>query len=99
MAIPRKHSRIITVDGIRYRWILSREQVLCPADFRVMVELAECPRSVLVADPQALEPDFGDDYNYQITPALIATGIRRALSDGWDPSAGGTFSMRVDRRW
>lgn len=94
MAMPRKGSRLIMVDGISYRWILSNHHALCVADRDIIVELAENPGTTLVAKPTAIDCCFGDDYDYEITPALIEAGIRKAIQHGWCPADSGTFRLR-----
>ncbi len=93
MTMPRKGTRLITVDGIRYRWLLSNRQSLCVADCDIIVELADAPIGKLLTKPAAIDRWFGDDYDYAVTPALIETGIRRALDNGWVPRHSGIFRL------
>lgn len=93
MTMPRKNTRLITVDGIQYRWVLSSHHALCVADRDIIVEFADTPAGKLLAKPTAIDQWFGDDYDYTITPALIETGIRKAINNGWAPSDPGTFRL------
>jgi hypothetical protein len=91
MTMPRKGTRLITVDGVEYRWLLSNRQSLCVADCDIIVELADVPIGKLLTKPAAIGQWFGDDYDYAVTPALIETGIRRAIANDWVPGHPGTF--------
>lgn len=93
MAMPRKRTRLITVDTIQYRWTLSSHNALCVADRDIIVELANEPVGKLLAKPTAIDQWFGDDYNYTVTPALIEQGIREALNAGWAPNNPGDFRL------
>ena len=80
MALRRKGSRTVVVDGRRYRWVITSRGEPVQG---VVVELAEEPASRLVA------------YTNQfavISPAMIVTGVRSAVSAGWEPSS-------VDYSW
>ena len=73
MALRRKGSRTVVVDGRRYRWVITSRGEPVQG---VVVELAEEPASRLVA------------YTNQfavITPAMVVTGVRSAVSAGWEP--------------
>jgi hypothetical protein len=63
VAMPGKGSRLITVDGIRYRWLIRRRptysQAICGAPMTVAVELAEQPASVAVLVLQHAHPATG----------------------------------------
>ena len=96
MTMSRKHSRLITVDGTPYRWTLGGSSRQDVSDRNIVVELAESPQSTLVATPTAIDIWFGDDYIYEVTPALVETGIRKAIRLGWNPSASGTFRLLSD---
>ena len=91
--MPRKGTRLITVAGVEYRWLLSNRQSLCVADCDIIVELADAPIGKLLTKPAAIDQWFGDDYDYAVTPALIETGIRSAIANGWVPGDPGTFRL------
>jgi len=94
MAMPRKKTRRITVDTVEYRWALSNNTgAMGNGDYYVIVELADSPAGKLLSKPTAIDQDFGDDYDYTITPTLIASGIRKAIGNGWVPSDPGTFRL------
>ncbi|MCA9109343.1 MAG: hypothetical protein KDA52_05320 [Planctomycetaceae bacterium] len=94
MAMPKKGTRLVTVEGVAYRWRLSNHSALCVADREIIVELSINPSSTLVVKATEIDRDFGDDYHYEVTPALIETGIKKALSQGWHPDKRGTFNLK-----
>ena len=77
MSLPRKKSRLITVDGVRYRWLV-RETNAYPEAI-LYVELDTGPSNLLqlryYAYPQ----------HPAITPGSVESSIRDALHKGWDP--------------
>ncbi len=93
MALPHRNTRLITVDGVTYRWLLSRVRSRWFSDHVIIVETADAPAGKMLAKPTAIDPMFGDDYDYAITPALVESGIRKAISNGWEPSDRGTFEL------
>jgi len=93
MAMPRKRTRLITVDTIQYRWALTSHGALSVVDRDIVVELAHDPAGKLLAKPTAIDQWFGDDYDDTITPALIEQGIRKALNAGWAPNNPGDFRL------
>lgn len=93
MAIPKKDSRKITIDGINYRWKVHwRDSKMSTA-----VELYDNPQSVLqITFPWIPKKDFWDWYEIPaiITPKIIANCIKSALSQGWKPTEKGkTFQF------
>ena len=86
MAIPKKGSRRICVNGVDYRYI-ARE--LSPG-VRITVQQSDPPGSVLV-----LKSDQ-DRAVAHVPPSQIAALIHRAVRDGWDPhQAGAPFEQAV----
>ncbi|RBP44559.1 hypothetical protein DES53_104380 [Roseimicrobium gellanilyticum] len=98
MAIPRKGSRGIKVDGVSYRWRIRRkpsyEQECFSDTFSVGVEWADPrSRSVLVLESAyaRLDSIMGMRPSSEpITPQIIASSIRAALSKGWQPGVKGS---------
>jgi hypothetical protein len=87
MALRRKGSRTVVVDGRRYRWVISSRGEPVQG---VVVELAEEPASRLVA------------YTNQfavIAPAMVVTGVRSAVSAGWEPDRRGPDFRLADDLW
>ena len=77
MAIPKKGTRLITVDGERYRWVVIRDDEFC---LKAIVELADSPKQRIVTHISS-----GDI----VTPAEIERIIRAAVCQGWSPCAPG----------
>ncbi|WP_063759711.1 hypothetical protein [Kitasatospora sp. NRRL B-11411] len=93
MALAKKGSRRIVVDGVEYRWRVSSKHWCCDPDPRSLgyaVEHAGRPGTTLVVDtgrPAVFPPEMVPDQ--LVLPAEVAAGIRAALADGWTPDADG----------
>ncbi|GAA2589297.1 hypothetical protein GCM10010399_19240 [Dactylosporangium fulvum] len=90
MAIPKKGSRLISVDGITYRWRIRPKptwgQGLAETALTYAVELEQDPGSVLVVTTDSLRPDnWFVSSGKAVRPAEVADTIRAALRQGWRP--------------
>ncbi|XVQ85160.1 hypothetical protein ACQP2K_41210 [Microbispora siamensis] len=101
MAIPVKGSRLITVDGVAYRWRIRRKptyrQAIGEGPLTFPVEPAEGPgRMLLVSLPFSRPDAWVGERTTAVRPALVAAVIRMALYRGWDPrQAGRAFALDV----
>lgn len=99
MAIARRNSRPIHVDGVDYRWRLGRRRLFDlrtslavwtdatpPACLRVTIRGVWSDR-----DPEWLPQGSGTP----VTPIFVADVVRAALVDGWDPKTPGA-TARID---
>ena len=90
MALPRKGTRSITVDGTAYRWTVSPDS----GYMVLVVELAREPGQRLLANFE-----YGDVYapaganavhivaqRTTLTPGVVARTIREGLRRGWLPA-------------
>ncbi|WP_314246189.1 hypothetical protein [Streptomyces sp. DSM 40907] len=101
MALVRKGSRLITVDGSTYRWRLRgrptyvRALVMSPLAYAV--EHAEAPGTTLVVTTDRPHPGnwLGTPGN-PVLPAQVADSIRTALTTGWRPQNPGS-PFHLDR--
>ncbi|OXM59265.1 hypothetical protein [Amycolatopsis vastitatis] len=91
MTLPRKGSRLITVDGTDYRWTVRRKPTYAQglgATMTFAVELADQPGATLVIDTGRPRPD---NWLYPaaepVRPAEVAASIRAALARGFDFTA------------
>ena len=86
MAWPKKGTRKITVDGIKYLWHYSG---CCPwcSDDVFTAGIAGRPY-VLYIDPFL--------WNFELKPSNIANAIRWATKNGWTPDKGPTRAMSLD---
>lgn len=61
MAIPKKGSRLITVDGVVYRWRIRHKPTYCQDDgwgpMTFAVQLADSPAAVLLVSLPFHRPD------------------------------------------
>ncbi|TYB59737.1 hypothetical protein FXF51_32445 [Nonomuraea sp. PA05] len=94
MAIPKKYSRLITVDGTVFRWRIRRRPTYCqegswgPMTFTV--EQADASgRALLVSLPCSRPDAFLGERTMAVRPALVAATIRRAIGGGWEPRQAG----------
>lgn len=99
MSLPRKGTRTLEVDGVRYRWLVRRKptygQAVGDSGLSVAVEL-EHPGATMVVKLDANRPDaWVNSSEVSVTPADVVEFIRVGLGYGWDPSADGpTFILR-----
>ena len=95
MALAVKGSRLITINGILYRWRLRRKpsynQECFNAPLTFAVELVGSSGSILaVAIPDVSHPgSLIARSSLIVRPALVAAVIQAALSRGWQPAAPG----------
>jgi hypothetical protein len=73
MALAKKGTRTIVVDGARYRWVVAPDD---EPGMAIVVELADKPGQRMVT---------WVDYGTVVAPGLVAWVIRRALGRGWTP--------------
>ncbi|MFE4925428.1 hypothetical protein [Streptomyces sp. NPDC056661] len=85
MALPKKHSRLLTLDSVHYRWQVSRNSCCqyCGGGLEAtfVVQQVEPQGALLIVDaPEHTSP---------IVPAIVTASIRRAISRGWRPTQPG----------
>ncbi|ADH69932.1 MULTISPECIES: hypothetical protein [Nocardiopsis] len=96
MALVRRGSRRITVDGTGYRWRVRRRptyaQGLCESPMTFAVELAEEPGQTLVVATRHPHPGswLSVAPPVPVTPGVVSTAIRNALAQGWSPASPGS---------
>ncbi|MFF7454596.1 hypothetical protein [Kitasatospora sp. NPDC008115] len=94
MALPRKGSRRIVVDGVEYRWRVSRPHLCCDYEGATLGYAAEDalrPGTTLVVETgrrAVLDPERVPEE--VILPGEVAAGIRAARSAGWTPGSDGS---------
>ena len=91
MAIPKKGSRKIIVDGIEYRWRVrwkpTYSQSTCNSNLMAAVELYENPQNILSIEFPWIRYDAWIGVAEQpVTPSIIETCIKNALNQGWNPA-------------
>ncbi|MEU9186847.1 hypothetical protein AB0D14_20325 [Streptomyces sp. NPDC048484] len=95
MALVRKGSRRIVVDGTAYRWRLRDRptyfQGLAWSPCTFAVEHADTPGTTLVVTTN--QPHQSNWFGREAKPALpsgVAQAIQLALREGWTPTAPGS---------
>ncbi|GHG35183.1 MULTISPECIES: hypothetical protein [Amycolatopsis] len=87
MTLPRKGSRLITVDGTAYRWTVRRKPTYSKglgATMTFAVELAEGPGATLVVDTGRPRPDNWLHLTTEsVRPAEVAEAVRAAVATGF----------------
>jgi hypothetical protein len=102
MAIPRKGSRLITVDGTVYRWAVRHKptyvQGLNWVPLTFAVEDADAPGQVLsVATRSTRLDNWLNLPGTPVTPRVVEQSIRAALAAGWEPDrTDGAFKLALD---
>jgi hypothetical protein len=95
MAMPKKGSRTIVVDGATYRWRIRGRITVAQTEGEgnLMVaveEVADTGVSTLLVDTSVPREWFSfSGYQTPITPAAVQTYIRLALQQGWKPTQKG----------
>lgn len=77
MALAKKGSRVMTVDGARYRWVVAPND---EPGLGIVVEAADAPGQRMVT---------WVDHGTTIAPWLVREAIVHALAQGWQPQARG----------
>src|SRR4051794_29729423 len=100
MAIPRKGSRLIEVDGTVYRWTVRHKATYSQglgAPLTFAVEAADAPGQVLSVVTESPRPDnWMVAPGKPVTPQMVKRGVRLALAAGWEPSQdGGRFRLEL----
>ena len=97
MALNKKGSRRITVDGIEYRCRIRRKpsymQGLCWTPITYAVEAASGSQpgtTLIVTSGQAHPSNWVALETEPIRPAHVADSIRAARDQGWDPTRVGS---------
>ncbi|GIE32276.1 hypothetical protein Ait01nite_053210 [Actinoplanes italicus] len=99
MAIPRKGSRLITVDGMVYRWAVRAKPTYCQGlnwgRLTFAVEHADTPGQVLSVETRS--PRLDNWLNLPgrpVTPLTVEQSVRIALAAGWEPDrSDGVFRL------
>ncbi len=91
MALPKKGTRLIEVDGIAYRWLIRGKPTYSQgnawAPMTVAIELSLKARQSLVVELSDTRPDsWLEASSAQIKSAQVAELIRLGLAHGWQPS-------------
>lgn len=100
MAISKKKSRLISVDGLEYRWLISFHR---DAPFyrivTIAIELSSSPGTKLIVYPIGVDVNFVD-YNRDepFTPKVVEQFIRAAREAGWQPTDSSGTLLLGDRR-
>jgi hypothetical protein len=103
VAVRKKGSRRITVDGVMYLWRFPPRQTQSQEDgwpgVGVTISREDCRRaSLLLGFPRRfhLSGPFGQDSARPVLPSDVARGIRAALMAGWQADQPGPqFVYRV----
>lgn len=94
MALTKKGSRLITINGVAYRWrVRSRPtymQALCDRPLTVAVEQVDRKGNVLlVTMPQDHPSNWMGRPAVPVLPSTVAVIVRKALAGGWQPTRPG----------
>ncbi|GGX84220.1 hypothetical protein [Streptomyces fructofermentans] len=95
MALVKKGSRLINVDGTTFRWRLrgrpTYDQGLAHSPLTYAVEHAGRPGTTLVVTTNQPHPsNWFEMQGSPILPAQVADDIRTALAAGWTPKSPGS---------
>lgn len=104
MAMSKKYSRRITVDGVVYRWLITPRPTVMEFDYAgamiAMVQLAEEPAALLFVNCGLRAGNILSVPGAVVTPRRIANSIRAALAAGWKPKEVGAkfrIALQVEK--
>ncbi|SNR14735.1 hypothetical protein [Tenacibaculum jejuense] len=102
MAIPKKGTRKIDVDGLKFRWLIRKKATYTQSVYgigklHVAIELEENPGTNLFIRTDRKHPnDIETEMVNPITPYDISNWIKQAFELGWNPSKNGnTFRTKI----
>ncbi|MDI6104702.1 hypothetical protein QLQ12_39535 [Actinoplanes sp. NEAU-A12] len=95
MTLAKKRSRLITVDGVVYRWRVRRRPAQQgPLSFAI--ERADRRGTVLIATAGTRPAEWVGTASPPAVPSIVAGLIRRARDEGWQPEQpGSAFPLTV----
>src|SRR5689334_4595937 len=105
MALARRGSRRIAVDGLVFRWLVRRRPTYCPplgwSPLTLVAELAdESGARLVVALPYAHPGNWLGLPSASVRPATVVEAIRQGLSAGWQPRRPGpAFTLAFDEAY
>jgi hypothetical protein len=79
MAMPKKGTRLITVDGVRYRWIASGYDRYLGEETDARIQVQSLDPAGAVLSVRAV------DWRETVLPSHVAHVIRTAIRKGWKP--------------
>jgi hypothetical protein len=93
MAIPKKGSRLIVVDGSRYWWRIRQKPSRGQSDYGCNMTFAvehfdKSGATLVVKMPQA-HPMWAGKQTVPVLPCDVEYSIRQAIAKGWKPSEPG----------
>jgi hypothetical protein len=101
MAIPKKGSRPITVDGSDYRWLIRRKPTYVqgngwtPMTLAISAAVPRAPSLVVTLATNRPDAWVGAEVD-AITPRDVAALIRLGIARGWNPATpGGQLQLDV----
>jgi hypothetical protein len=106
MALPKKGTRTIVVDGRRFRWNMKYEKVnycsaACPVRLTVQQDVGRGGQKLIAQFDGVGVSDSGvkwmfPRYGAEVTPGKVADIIRAGLVAGWYPEATGQPPVVLD---
>ena len=89
MAIPKKCTRQINVDGHSYRWITKIDY-----DYSMKFFIIESQED----NRYQIQGGFDYELNFVISPSMIKQAIQIARENGWEPGISNVRKMAVDSK-
>ena len=91
MAIPKKGSRSIHVDGVDYRWLIRRKPAYAQSYLHIAIEAKNNPGATLLIQSERPHPEHWDTEEIiPVTPSDIEGWINSAIEAGWEPGVPGS---------
>jgi len=98
VAISKKYSRRVVVDGVAYRWKIDPEPCYDQGSYFglvVRVWRDDAPNCVLYLFGGARPDTVSHGQAEVVTPRRVAASVRAALAAGWNPAGAGAFRLAL----
>lgn len=99
MSLPRTGLRKVVVDEVVYEWTI-RPRKTSGSQYHLKrltaaIQLqTDLKRGLLVVDFGVTPPgNWRNPHETSVTPQIIRQAVRKAIEQGWNPAATGTFQL------
>ncbi|KMQ62606.1 hypothetical protein ACM40_10055 [Chryseobacterium sp. BLS98] len=82
MALPKKTSRLIIVENIKYCWIATGNDNI----INLIICLQENSGQKLLMNFDYIQNENQEVIDTQITPSIVEKAIKYGLKQGWEPN-------------
>jgi hypothetical protein len=84
MALPKKISRVTTVDGVKYRWTVTRQEYDQTAMLTFLAHEEQDAKAGRTSHAK-LRVTWAESHCDSVSPAIAIGLIRGGIKQGWNP--------------